>query len=96
MAKSFTNDHEVSLIAFVNNRVDNKTPETNGQIFFQFKCPHCDRVFKSTKSNLTRHIQSIHIKKQYHCSVRGCQTSFTRIDKLKEHTKSHGNITSKY
>lgn len=93
MAKSVANTIEVSLIAFVNNRVDNKTTETNGQIFFQLICPYCPQKFTSTISNLRRHVQSVHEKKKYFCPVRDCRNEFSRSDKLKEHLGGHPLIT---
>ena len=53
-------------------------------------CDRCEKSF-SQKSDLSKHIKSVHLIVQYNCDQ--CEKSFSRKGVLKEHIKSvHGNV----
>jgi hypothetical protein len=63
----------------------------------EFKCPICDESFSGlrAKSNLQRHIESIHEEDSFSCDE--CDAAFTRKDKLKEHREHvHSESNIKY
>ena len=53
------------------------------------KCDICNKLF-SNKSNLRKHIKSVHEKMKFKCEI--CTTNFTRKDNLLSHKR---NIHSK-
>lgn len=51
-------------------------------------CPYtgCDKVFAS-RGHWQRHEQSVHCGIRVPCCVPGCERSFTRTDKMREHVR---------
>ena len=57
-----------------------------------FTCEMCQTKF-SMKHNLSRHINSVHTEKRDHkCHL--CSKSFSRLDVLKNHIKTHDSNTT--
>ena len=48
------------------------------------KCKQCE--YKGKKSDLDRHVQSVHLKIRHHCNI--CEKSFSNNNSLKSHIRS--------